>query len=198
MSMSAPHVTTPAAGELLAPAADGRWKTQTIAVASFTGALALNVLHVPGVTVSLWVPMFLLVTGCMAAMRWKRAGVRSELRNRAAAKMAKFGGGVYGAIAMATWLQLETVDLVGDVVGTGSVGGFVDSLSIGWLVSQAVESVIFGLRGALWPWHWFSSYGLQAMLMAAGAAWGLDVVLRMAVPRYRELRAAQKALQAAA
>lgn len=183
-----------------AEAAGGRWKPRAVAVACFVGAIGLNVLHVPGNLAAHWVPMFLLVTGCMAAVRWRRAGVRSELRSHAAQKIASYGGGVYGAIAMATLVQLETVDMVSDVVGTGSVAGFFNSLSLGWLVSQAVESVLFAVRAGLWPWHWFSAYGIGVVLIAAGAACGLDTLLRASIPRYRAMRAeqeARKAMQAA-
>lgn len=176
--------------------ADGRWMPGVIAVAAFAGTLALNVLHVPGVVASHWVPMFLLATGCMAAVRWRRAGVRNELRSRASAKIAEFGGGVYGAIAMATWLQLEACDFVGDVVAAGSLGGFVGSLSLGWLISQAVESLKFAIQAGLWPWHWFSSYGMQTVLIAAGVACGLDWLLKVASPRYASMRAEQERIAA--
>lgn len=169
--------------------ADAPWKPRTVAVACFGAALALNVLHVPGVVVSHWVPMFLLATGCMAAVRWKRAGVRNELRSRAAAKVAEYGGGVYGAVAMATWLQLEIGDFVGDVVAAGSIGDFIGSLSLGWMISQAVSSIKFAIQAGLWPWHWFSSYGMQTVLIAAGAACGLDWLLKVASPRYASMRA---------
>lgn len=178
--------------------ADGRWTPGTIAVVAFSATIALNVLHVPGVAVSHWVPLFLLATGCMAAVRWKRAGVRNALRDRASAKVAEFGGGVYGAIAMATWLQLEAADLVGDVAAAGSVGDFVGQLSLGWMVSQAVESVKFAIQAGLWPWHWFSSYGMGAVVAAAGAACGVDWLLKRALPRYAAFRAAEEeAAQAA-
>ncbi|HEX6036603.1 hypothetical protein [Longimicrobium sp.] len=177
--------------------ADGRWTPGAIAVMAFGGTLALNILHVPGVTVSQWIPVFLLATGCMAAVRWKRAGVRNELRNQASAKIAEFGGGVYGAIAMATWLQLEIGDFVGDVVAAGSIGDFVGSLSLGWMISQAVSSIKFALQAGLWPWHWFSSYGMQTVLIAAGVACGLDWLLKVASPRYASMRAEQEKIAAA-
>lgn len=171
---------------------DGRWTPGVIAVTAFAGTLALQIVHVPGVVMEHWVPLFLLATGCMAAVRWKRAGVRNELRNRAAAKIGEFGGGVYGAVAMATWLQLEASDLVADVAAAGSLGEFVGSLSLGWLISQAVESIKFAIQAGLWPWHWFSGYGMQVVLMAAGAAVGLDWLLKVASPRYAALRDAQE------
>jgi hypothetical protein len=178
--------------DLTSTSEDGRWTPGTIAVAAFSGTIALNVLHVPGVVVSHWVPLFLLATGCMAAVRWKRAGVRNELRTRAAAKVSEFGGGVYGAIAMATWLQLEAADLVADVVGAGSLGEFVGSLSLGWMISQGIESIKFAIQAGLWPWHWFSSYGMQTVLIAAGVACVLDWLLKLAIPRYGAMRDAQE------
>lgn len=176
---------------------DGRWTPGVIAIAAFSGTVALNVLHVPGVIASHWVPLFLLATGCMAAVRWKRAGVRNELRSRASAKVAEFGGGVYGAIAMATWLQLEASDLVADVASAGSLGAFVSQLSLGWLISQAFESIKFVIQASLWPWHWFSGYGMEAVVIAACAAGGLDWLLKVASPRYASLRAAQDKVAAA-
>ena len=136
------------------------------------------------------VPVLLLASVCMAAVRWMRAGVRNELRGRAAGKVAEFGGGVYGAMAMATLLWLEGADLVRDVAAAGTPGAFVDSLSLGWLMQQGMQSVGFAIRAGLWPWHWFSDYGMPAVLLAAGAAYGLDALLKAAVPRSRAHREA--------
>lgn len=170
-----------------------RWTLAAVAVAAFGAVAWINLGHVPALVASHWVPMFLLASGCMAAMRWKRAGVRNTLRSRVASKVAEFGGGVYGAAAMATWLQLEGADLVGEVAAAGSLVSWVQSLSLGWLISQAVESIGFAVRAGLWPWHWFSGYGMQAVLLAAGAAVGLDALLKAAFPRYRTHREAPAA-----
>jgi hypothetical protein len=136
------------------------------------------------------VPVLLLASVCLAAVRWMRAGVRNELRGHAAGKVAEFGGGVYGAMAMATLLWLEGTDLVSDVAAAGSLGAFVDSLSWDWLMQQGMQSVSFAIRAGLWPWHWFSDYGMSAVLLAAGAAYGLDALLKAAFPRYRAHREA--------
>lgn len=139
------------------------------------------------------VPVLLLASGCMAAVRWMRAGVRNELRSRTASKVAEFGGGVYGAMAMATLLWLEGADLVADVTAAGSVGAFVSSLSLGWLMQQGMQSIGFAIRAGLWPWHWFSDYGMMTVLLAGGAAWGLDTLLKAVFPWYRTYREAPAA-----
>jgi hypothetical protein len=188
LSVIAPTAAVAASAE----PAGSRWKPASVAVAAFAGTIALNALHVPGVVVSHWVPLFLLATGCMAAVQWKRAGVRNELRSRAAGKLAEFGGGVYGALAMATWLKLEAADMVGEVMGAGSIGEFIDSLSLGWIIAQAMESVGFMVRAALWPWHWFSPYGTRAVVVAFVGAWALERLLRRLLPAYDELRDEQE------
>jgi hypothetical protein len=134
------------------------------------------------------VPLLLLASGCMAAVRWKRAGVRHELRNQASSKIAEFGGGVYGAMAMATLLYLEAADLVSDVASAGSLPKFIGALDVGWLVEQMMESVGFAIRAGLWPWHWLSDYGMQTVLIAGGAAVALDALIEAVAPRYRAQR----------
>jgi hypothetical protein len=168
--------------------AESRWKPAAVAGVAFAGVAALNLGWVPGLVVSHWVPLFLLASGCLAALRWKRIGVRRQLRSRAAARVAEFGGGVYGAMAMATLLWLEGTDLVADVAAAGSPGAFVRSLDLGWLMSQLFESIGFAIGAGLWPWHWFSDYGMTAVVMAAGAAVGADALLKAAFPRYRAYR----------
>jgi hypothetical protein len=172
-------VALPTAPEVPAVAeAESRWKPAAVAAAAFAGVAALNLGDIPGVVFSHWVPMFLLASGCMAAIRWKRTGVRHELRSRAASKVGEFGGGVYGSMAVATLLWLEGTDLVADVAGAGSLGAFVRSLDLGWLMSQMMESVGFAIRAGLWPWHWFSDYGMTAVVIAAGVAVALDALIK--------------------
>lgn len=177
------------------PAADAgsRWKPAAVAAAAFGGVAVLNLGWIPGVVVSHWVPLALLASGCMAAWRWKRAGVRRELRNQASAKIAEFGGGVYGSVAMATLLYLEGTDLVADVASAGSLSKFIGSLDVGWLMSQLMESIGFAIKAGLWPWHWFSDYGMQTVLIAGGVAVGLDALIKAVSPRYRAHRQAQTA-----
>jgi hypothetical protein len=174
----------------VAPAAEAgsRWKPAAVAGVAFGAAAVLNFGTIPGVVVSHWVPLVLLASGCLAALRWKRAGVRRELRNQASAKIAEFGGGVYGAMAMATLLYLEATDLVSDVASAGSLTKFIGALDVGWLVEQVMESVGFAIRAGLWPWHWLSDYGMQTVLIAGGAAVGLDALIRAVSPRYRARR----------
>lgn len=170
-----------------------RWMPAAVAVAAFGAVAWINLGHVPALVASHWVPMFLLASGCMAAMQWKRAGVRNTLRSRAASKVSEFGGGVYGAVAMATWLQLESADLVAEVARAGSLVSWVESLSLGWLMSQGLESAGFAVRAGLWPLHWFRGHGMQAVLLAAGAAVVLDALLRAVFVTYRDRREARSA-----
>ena len=171
---------------------ESRWKPAAVAAVAFAGVAALNLGYVPGLVVSHWVPLLLLASGCMAAIRWKRAGLRRQLRSRTASGVADFGGGVYGAMAMATLLWLEGADLVADVAGAGSLGAFIRSLDLGWLISQVMESVGFAIRAGLWPWTWFGGYGIPV----ACAAVGLDALLAIVLPRYRAYRNPPKAAAA--
>lgn len=110
-----------------------------VAAAMATGTL-------PAVVRTHGIALAIAVGGGFVAIRWIRGGVRRRIREGAAAKVAEFGGGIYGAIAFATLLYLEAMDLAGDVAGVGSLGAFLGSLSFDWLISQAVESV--GSRSA--------------------------------------------------
>lgn len=164
------------------------WKPGVVVGAAVAGTVALNVVEIPGVLASHWVPVLLLATALMAALRWKRVGVRRQLRSSAAGKISEFGGGVYGAMAVATLLQLEAADLVEDVASAGSLAEFVGALDPGWLMGQMMESIGFAIRAGMWPWHWFSDYGIYAVLAAAGAAVGLDALIKAVSPRYRAHR----------
>ncbi|HEU0299545.1 MAG TPA: hypothetical protein VFR37_08830 [Longimicrobium sp.] len=170
----------------VAPAAEAgpRWQPAAVAGVAFGGAAVLNLGWIPGVVVSHWVPLFLLASGCMAALRIRRAGVRRELRSHAAAKIAQFGGGVYGAMAAATLVQLETADLVDDVASAGSLSKFIALVDVDWMMAQLMESIGFAVSAATWPWHWFGTYGF----VAVGLGYGVDALLKSASPRYRALR----------
>jgi hypothetical protein len=177
--------------------AEARWQPATVAGIAFAGAIVLNLGWIPGVVVSHWVPLLLVASGCMAALRIRRAGVRRALSSRASAKIAEFGGGVYGAMAMATLVQLETADLIGDVAGAGSLSRFIGSLDMEWAIAQLMESIGFAISAAMWPWHWFSGYGINAVLLALGACVGVDALLRFVSPRYRAHREEAEAAAAA-
>lgn len=183
-----PEPPRPPTAIVPAQAPASRWKPAAVVGAAVAGTVALNLVEVPGVLASHWVPVLLLATAFMAAVRWKRTGVRRQLRSRAAARVSEFGGGVYGALAVATLLQLEAADLVDDVASAGSLGEFVGALDLGWLMEQMMESVGFAIRAGMWPWHWFSDFGMHAVLLAAGAAVGLDALIGIAFPRYRAHR----------
>ena len=80
-----------------------------------------------------------------------------------------------------------------DVASAGSLAEFIGALDLGWMMGQMMESVGFAIRAGMWPWHWFSDYGMYAVLLAAGAAMGLDALIRTVSPRYRENREAPAA-----
>jgi hypothetical protein len=183
------EVAGPAATEM-APAATTQspWTPGVIASVACIAILGASVTCAQAVGFPNVIPLLLLASVCFAVVRWMRAGVRRELRSRTAAKVAEFGGGVYGAMALATLLWLEGSDLVADVTAHASFGAFVDSLSLGWVIQQGMQSIGFAIRAGLWPWHWLSDYGMPAVVLAAAAACGLDVLLKAAFPRYRAHR----------
>jgi hypothetical protein len=185
-----PEPPRPPAAVVPAQEPASAWKPAGVIGVAVAGTVALNVADVPGVLASHWVPVLLLATAFMAAVRWKRTGVRRQLRDSAAGKISEFGGGVYGALAVATLLQLEAADLVEDVASAGSLGEFVGALDVGWLMGQMMESIGFAIRAAMWPWHWFADYGFYAVLAAAGAAVGVDALIKIVSPRYRAHREA--------
>jgi hypothetical protein len=89
------------------------------------------------------------------------------------------GGGFYGFVVVLTFLYLETVDLAGDIAGVGGV-----RLDIGWvigfLVENAVDAVLNGVRAALWPVTWVGRFGVTAS--SAALLGGAYVAYRLVRP----------------
>ena len=140
--------------------------------------VVVNTVALPAWVAAHAFPLAIGTAGCVVAARWWRSGVRRQLRTSAGAKVAEFGGGVYGSLAFATLLYLEALDMVGEVADAGSVGAFFGSMGFGWLMKQAIESIGFAVQAMLWPMYWLSVLGLQAVVLAAGAIWGLDYARR--------------------
>ncbi len=80
------------------------------------------------------------------------------------------------------------MDLAADVAGVGSLGAFVNSLSLDWLIAQAMESVGFAITAMMWPWHWFDEMGPGVAGLVAGGVWALHGV----VPKLRERWSARR------
>jgi hypothetical protein len=138
----------------------------------------LNHGSVPGFAVAYAVPLVLAVSVLAVAIRWYRRGVRREAGRALARKAGEFGGGVYGTVAMATFFYLEAADLWGEAVAAGSIPAFVGSLSLGWLIAQAVESVGFMISAMVWPFYWFPQLGVKTAVMVAAGIWAFDGVLK--------------------
>jgi hypothetical protein len=148
----------------------------------FASGIAL-IVAVNTVTLPAWVaahafPLAIGTAGCVVAARWWRSGVRRQLRTSAGAKVAEFGGGVYGALAFATLLYLEALDMVGDVAEAGSLGAFFGSMGFGWVIQQAIESIGFAIQAALWPMYWLSVLGFRTVVLTAATLWALDFARR--------------------
>jgi hypothetical protein len=154
-------------------------------VAASGGVLVvlLDTVRLPAAAARSVIPVAIAVAAGVAAVRWLRRGVRTQLRQGVAAKVAGFGGGLYGAVAAATWVYLEAADLVGDVASAGSLPRFLSGLSPGWLLQQAMESVRFAVQAMLWPWFWLSALGPLTAALIAGAVWALDGAARGFAPR---------------
>ena len=159
-----------------------------IATVGVVGVIVLNVLPLPAYVSSHAVGLGIAGAACATAVRWVRGGVRRQARSVAASKAKEFGGGLYGIIAAATWIWLEAADLVGEIADAGSPLAWFDSLSLGWLIGQALQSVEFAVRAALWPWTWFSTFGITTAAMVAGAVWGADGLARWLAPKIRARR----------
>lgn len=136
----------------------------------------LNTVTLPAFVGAHAVALAIAAFGGVAAIRWVRSGVRQQLKASAAAKVAEFGGGLYGALAFATLLYLEVVDLAGDVASAGSLGTFFRGMDFGWLMGQLMESIGFAIKAGMWPWFWFSEMGPMAALVAGGV-WALHGIL---------------------
>jgi hypothetical protein len=151
-------------------------RSALIGMAVFAGVVFLNVGSVPGIRSHHLVPAFLLTSFALAAFRWLRRGVREEARSRLTARIAAYGGGLYGTAALATWAYLEGMDLYAEVVAAGSTTAWVAALTPGWLVHQLMESLVFGVMAALWPFYWFLDHGIGTALAIGVAVGALDAL----------------------
>jgi hypothetical protein len=156
-----------------------------VGAAIFAGIVALNTITLPALLAENLVPLALLTVGCMALVRWFRSGLSNTLRTGVIGKVREFGGGIYGSVAVATWLILEGRDIHGDVVAAGSASAWIRGMSVPWLIGEAIEAVRWSVTAALWPWYWFSELGPVAALYVAGAVWALDLSLRYAPRAWR-------------
>jgi hypothetical protein len=147
-----------------------------LVVASVVLRVVMRVIDLPASAGAHVVPVGVAVAGGVLAVRWARRGVRRQLADGVAAKVAEFGGGLYGSVAFATLLYLEAMDLVGDVAAAGSLGGFVGGLSFAWLMEQMMESIGFFVTAIMWPWYWLSALGPAAAAIVAGAVWAIHGV----------------------
>jgi hypothetical protein len=84
-----------------------------VGAAIFAGIVALNTITLPALLAENLVPLALLTAGCMALVRWFRSGLSNTLRTGVIGKVREFGGGIYGSVAVATWLILEGRDIHG-------------------------------------------------------------------------------------
>lgn len=141
----------------------------------------LNFGSVPGALAANAIPLVLVGMAGAAAYRWWRGGLVASARTGAAAKISEFGGGLYGTVAVATWLYLELTDLVSDYLAAGGPVAFFESLGIGEIVGDAVR---FGLDAMLWPFYWFD----DAAILVMALAWSFDGALHALRPRLARWR----------
>jgi hypothetical protein len=150
------------------------WVAVALVVASVVVRVVMRVVDLPASAGAHVVPVGIAVVGGVLAVRWVRRGVRRQLADGVAAKVAEFGGGLYGSVAFATLLYLEALDLAGDVAAAGSLGGFLGQLSFGWLIEQMMESIGFFVTAIMWPWYWLSEFGPATAGIVAGAVWAVS------------------------
>lgn len=95
------------------------------------------------------------------------------------------GGGFYGFVAVLTFLYLEAIDLVGDVMGAGGFLRMDLGWVIGWMVQNFVDALLNLVFSAIWPVEWVSRFGVgvRSGLLLLGA-YGLYRLLRPAVLRW--------------
>jgi hypothetical protein len=148
-----------------------------IGAAVVGGVFALNTVTLPAFVGTHGVALAIAAVGGVTAVRWVRRGVRRQLKDSAAAQVAEFGGGLYGALAFATLLYLEVIDLAGDLASAGSAGAFFRGMDFEWLMGQMMESIGFAIRAGMWPWYWFAEMGPMVAALVAGGVWALHGVL---------------------
>lgn len=177
----------------------GRRRVDAIAEALGTAAIVgavivlLNLGSLP-VRLSLGqlIAAFLAINGALQAVRWARRGLRRRARRRLAREIVEYGGGLYGTAAVATYAYLHVLDLYGEIVDAGSLGAFLASITLGWLIAEAVEGFVFGIKAFLWPWYWFAGSGMQTAWLVAGGVWALDGARRPARRWVAAWRAARR------
>ena len=75
----------------------------------------------------------------------------------------KHGGGYYALLAVGTFIYLEVANFVESVASARSIGDFVASELIGFIVETFVNT----LMASVWPFVWITDMGLTATLLWA-------------------------------
>jgi hypothetical protein len=124
--------------------------------------------------VSAFVGFFLLVYGLLIALqRPQFAMLGGAFQRRLHAAVVSNGVGFYGAMTLARFLQLETIDIVEDL-GTfePSRSQFI-GIGMEWLIGFSVQSMMNSIQAFMWPWKLIADYGLTSAAIVAGSAWVL-------------------------
>lgn len=129
-----------------------------------------------GLTLGQLVVAAVATSAAVEAVWWVRRGARQEARRKFVKTGAEYGGGVYGTVALATFVWLNVTDVLDDIAAAGSFAGYVAAMSIGWLIGEAVEALIFGIQSMIWPWYWFSAHGPVVALATGGGVLAIDAV----------------------
>ena len=122
----------------------------------------------------------------------------SLLHNWLIALWATKGGGFYGLGYVVTLVTLETVSFEQDAVkGASSLGGaesFIASQAIQYVTRFGVDSIMNGIRAAVWPAYLFDWLGPPGIVAFVAGGMVFERVVRPLVEaRFPELAAARAA-----
>ncbi len=89
----------------------------------------------------------------------------------------KHGGGYYALLAVGTFVYLEIRSLIGSVQSASSVGDFL----VSELLTFVIESIVNTLMASFWPFMWYSWMGTEALYWVGGgyAVWAVLIAVAL-------------------
>lgn len=125
----------------------------------------------------LLVGLFLCSHAVIVAASWLPGGVLSARLDQKLDKwVADVGGGYYGLMALAMFLGLELQSLWSDVWDFDFSASAIGSAALPWIIGFSIDSVVNGIKAAVWPALLFVEAGAIGALAVVGLTWAVFAV----------------------
>ena len=133
--------------------------------------------------------LFLCCHAVIVAASWLPRGVLSVRLDAFLDKwVADIGGGYYGLMALAMFGGLEARGLWSDLWDFEFSVGAIGTALVPWLIGFSIDSVMNGIKAALWPVFVASELGTGGAIACALLAWGLFAIGTRVFPQPDFLR----------